>query len=268
MTATKLADPFHIIAHRGASGYAPENTLAAFRRAVAMGATEVETDVALTRDAKLILFHDETLERTTNGKGLPEDFMLAELKELDAGSWHDPALCWDRDYRGERLITLDELLDAFGATLTYHVELKKPMPGLVPAVVQAITDRGLARNVWLFAIEQEAELKQAMALCPGLRIAWAPEGLLRHDPRRAVETCAANGFSMITLNAGNQSAELVRLAQSLGIEARSSGISSREKMIRAVEIGCNGMTINWPDWLIDYVAELPAAGGLSRGLSR
>ena len=93
-----LADPFHIIAHRGASGYAPENTMASFRRAVAMGATEVETDVAFTKDGKLVLFHDETLERTTNGTGLPEDFTLAELQRLDAGSWHDPKLNWDRDY--------------------------------------------------------------------------------------------------------------------------------------------------------------------------
>ena len=68
-----LANPFRIIAHRGASGYAPENTMAAFDRAVSMGVTEVETDVGLTKDGALILFHDNTLERTTNGFGLPEE---------------------------------------------------------------------------------------------------------------------------------------------------------------------------------------------------
>lgn len=75
----QFASPFHVIAHRGASGYAPENTMASFRRAVEMGATEVETDVAFTKDGELVLFHDETLERTTNGAGLPEDYTLAEL---------------------------------------------------------------------------------------------------------------------------------------------------------------------------------------------
>lgn len=64
---------------------------------------------------------------------------------------------------------------------------------------------------------------------------------------------------MITLNPTNQSRELVELAHGLGLEARSSGISSREKMIAAAEIGCNGMTINWPDWLIEYVRESAAA---------
>ncbi len=252
---TKLANPFRIIAHRGASGYAPENTMAAFARAVEMGATEIETDVALTRDGKLLLFHDNTLERTTNGTGLPENYTLEELKELDAGSWHDPALSWDRDYRGERLISLEELLDTFGQSLTYHVELKKPMPGLVPAVVEAIEDRGLIDRVFLCSVENEVGLKEAQTLSPGLRIAWAPALLLKDVPRRAVERCAANGFAMITLNATNQSPELVQLAHGLGIEARSSGISNRQKMIAAAEIGCNGMTINWPDWLMDYVKE-------------
>lgn len=250
-----LASPFHIIAHRGASGYAPENTMASFRRAVDLGATEVETDVAFTRDGELLLFHDETLERTTNGSGLPEDHTLAQLLELDAGSWHDPRLNWDRDYAGEKLITLGQLFAEFGDTLTYHVELKKPMPGLVEAVVDCIAEFGLAEQVYLFSIVDEAGLKRAKHLEPLLRIAWAPEELLRTDPTEAVRRCARNNFSMITLNATNQSREIVDLAHSLGLEARSSGISSRERMVAAAELGCNGMTINWPDWLMEYVRE-------------
>lgn len=250
-----LASPFHIIAHRGASGYAPENTMASFRRAVAMGATEVETDVAFTSDGGLILFHDETLERTTNGAGLPEDHTLAELLELDAGSWHDPKLNWDRPYAGEKLITLQQLFAEFGDTLTYHVELKKPMPGLVEAVVGCIAEFGLAEQVYLFSIADEVGLKHAKQLEPRLRIAWAPEELLRTDPKEAVRRCARNNFSMITLNATNQSREIVDLAHALGLEARSSGISSREKMVAAAELGCNGMTINWPDWLMEYVRQ-------------
>ena len=250
-----LATPFHVIAHRGASGYAPENTMAAFERAVAMGAREVETDVSLTRDGRILLLHDDTLDRTTNGKGLADDFALAELKQLDAGSWYDPKLSWDRDYRGEKLITLDELLDRFGSGLVYHIELKKPQPGLVEAVANAVATRGLIDKVFVFAVEQEDALKQMLGLLPSVRIAWAPEALLRENPERAVRACAGNGFAMIVLNASNQSKALVELAHALGIEARSSGISSREKMITAAEIGCNGMTINWPDWLLDYVRE-------------
>lgn len=130
------------------------------------------------------------------------------------------------------------------------------MPGLIDAVVDCIRRHNLADQVYLFSIIDEEGLKLAKRIEPRLRIAWAPEELLRTDPPEAVRRCARNGFSMITLNAFNQSRELVELAHSLGIEARSSGISSREKMIAAVELGCNGMTINWPDWLMDYVRGL------------
>src|SRR5713226_4053262 len=76
-----------IIAHRGASGNAPENTLAAFRKAVALGATFSETDLQLSRDARFVAIHDATVNRTTNGQGAVHDMTLAELRKLDAGSW-------------------------------------------------------------------------------------------------------------------------------------------------------------------------------------
>jgi glycerophosphoryl diester phosphodiesterase len=250
----ELADPFRIIAHRGASGYAPENTMAAFRRALDMGATEVETDVAFTKDRRLLLFHDNTLDRTTNGSGLPEDYTLDELKQLDAGSWVDERLSWDRDYRGEKLITLEELLDQFGDTLTYHVEIKKPMPGLVPEVISAIEQRGLIDKVFIAAIDDDRSLQEAMRLAPGIRVASAPVAKLRQDGPGAIEECAGHGYAMVTFASFNHSKELVDLAHSLGMEARSSGIASRAQMIEAAEMGCNGMT-NWPDWLIDYVRD-------------
>jgi glycerophosphoryl diester phosphodiesterase len=250
-----LAEPLRIIAHRGASGYAPENTLAAFWRAVEMGATEVETDVCFTKDGRLLLLHDDTLDRTTDGRGRPEDYNLEELKRLDAGSWVDPRLSWDRDYRGEKLITLDELLDAFGDTLTYHVEIKQPTPGLVPEVIRAINERGLVGSAFIAAVDDDASLQEAMRLAPGIRVAWAPGFEPRLPGASGIEHCAEQGYAMVTLASFNHSRELVDLAHGLGLEARSSGIATREQMIEAAEIGCNGMTINWPDWLVDYVSD-------------
>ena len=94
-----------IIAHRGASGHAPENTLAAFTRAVELGAGFIETDLHLTRDARFVAIHDSTLERTTNGHGAVQDHTLAELRKVDAGLWYD------RTYSCERIPTLEEILD-------------------------------------------------------------------------------------------------------------------------------------------------------------
>jgi glycerophosphoryl diester phosphodiesterase len=93
-----------VIAHRGASGHAPENTLAAFRKAVALGATFIETDLQLSRDARFVAIHDATLNRTTNGQGAVHEMTLAEIRKLDAGSW------FGSEFAGERVPTLEELL--------------------------------------------------------------------------------------------------------------------------------------------------------------
>src|ERR1700730_8183609 len=95
------------IAHRGASGHAPENTMAAFRRAVELGARFIETDLQITRDARVIAIHDFTLERTTSGNGQVHLLSLEQIRALDAGAWYG-----DRGaapFSGERVPTLKEI---------------------------------------------------------------------------------------------------------------------------------------------------------------
>jgi len=106
-----------IIAHRGASAYAPENTLAAFELAVRQKADAIELDAKLTIDGHVVVFHDQTLDRTTGAKGRVIDSKLADLRHLDAGSHFDVA------YRGEPIPTLDEVLDLAGKRIFIIVEL-------------------------------------------------------------------------------------------------------------------------------------------------
>lgn len=108
-----------VIAHRGASGYAPENTLAAFKRGVALGATFIETDLQLTRDSRFVAMHDATLNRTTNGQGKVHDMTMAELRRLDAGSW------FGSEFAGERIPTLDDILEFSKKNdVVFYLELK------------------------------------------------------------------------------------------------------------------------------------------------
>lgn len=107
-----------ICAHRGASATHPENTLAAFREAIRLGAHMIEFDVAMTKDGKLVLMHDATVDRTTNGKGAVSDLTLAELKGLDAGSWKDSK------FANERIPTLDEALALMPENVWLNVHLK------------------------------------------------------------------------------------------------------------------------------------------------
>ena len=108
-----------VIAHRGASGHAPENTLAAFKRAVALGASFIETDLQLSRDAHFVAIHDDTVNRTTNGQGKVHDLTLADLRRLDAGSW------FGSEFAGERIPTLEEILEfSKRHDAVFYLELK------------------------------------------------------------------------------------------------------------------------------------------------
>jgi len=106
-----------IFAHRGASSYAPENTLAAFDLALRQGAEAIELDAKLTADGQVVVIHDQTVDRTTQGSGRVKEMSLAQLKELDAGSH------FDMKFKGEPIPTLDEVFAAFGQQLFINVEL-------------------------------------------------------------------------------------------------------------------------------------------------
>ena len=132
-----------IVGHRGARGLAPENTLAAFRAAADLGIDGVEFDVQRTTDGELVVFHDDELDRTTNGHGPIYEKMLAEVQALDAGSAFDPA------FAGERVPTLRETLDYLQTTnLLLFVELKDPwrFPGMEAEVVTLIRELGLVER--------------------------------------------------------------------------------------------------------------------------
>ena len=127
-------------AHRGASHEAPDNTLPAFLLAAELGADGIELDVQLTSDGELVVIHDFVLENTTDGQGPVRDKTLAELKELDAGGWFDPV------FSGERIPTLQEVIEAAGHRLLLNIELKTTSlqdDGLAAAVVRVIEDNHL-----------------------------------------------------------------------------------------------------------------------------
>jgi glycerophosphoryl diester phosphodiesterase len=121
-----MAHPW-VIGHRGASAHAPENTLAAFRRAVELGASAVEMDLRVTRDGKVVLLHDARVNRTTDGHGRIDQLSFGAVRKLDAGSW------FDKEFAGERVPTLEEAL-ALAAELNVwlYLELKIPLEGSLP----------------------------------------------------------------------------------------------------------------------------------------
>ncbi len=144
-----------LIAHRGGAAEAPENTLAAFRYSLALGIRWFELDVQLSKDGALVVIHDNSVDRTTNGTGAVGALTLEELRRLDAGAWFDPR------YAGERIPTLREALDlcaSEGAGL--FVELKAPhlYPGVEQKVASLLAEMwlGQAPNIWCISFDTGA----------------------------------------------------------------------------------------------------------------
>ncbi len=118
------------VGHRGTVRFAPENTLAAFRKAIELGLDLIEMDVRETKDGHLVIMHDATVDRTTNGKGQVAELTLAEIKRLDAGSWFSP------QFAGERVPTLDEALAALAGRALPDIDFKAGDPAKLVAVLE------------------------------------------------------------------------------------------------------------------------------------
>lgn len=156
-------------AHRGASYEAPENTLAAFLLAAELGADGIELDAQLSKDGEVVVIHDFSVEKTTDGQGPVRAKTLAELQQLDAGSWFDPI------FAGQQIPTLQQVVDAVGHRLLLNIELKTASlvdGSLAQAVVRIIEENQLLDRVVVSSFNHLA-LRKVKQLNP-----WIPLGLL------------------------------------------------------------------------------------------
>lgn len=157
-----------IYAHRGSSGTHPENTIAAFKEAAGLDVHGVELDVHLTKDGELVVIHDETINRTSNGEGYVKDLTLAELRAFDYGSWFGDA------FTGETIPTLEEVLAIFEDTAHHvNIELKSdifPYEGMGEKVLYAIEKTGMAQRVIISSFDHEA-IREFKKLAPHIEVA-------------------------------------------------------------------------------------------------
>jgi glycerophosphoryl diester phosphodiesterase len=142
-----LAQEPMVVAHRGFSGKAPENTMAAFTMALQAGVSMIELDVQVSKDNRVVVIHDPTVDRTTDGQGKVSELTVVELKKLDAGSW------FDRKYSGEKIPTLEEALELIAPKVWVNIELKstrilrKADTRIADATVSVVREKGLLNRV-------------------------------------------------------------------------------------------------------------------------
>ena len=233
---------FTVIAHRGASGYAPENSAAAFRIAHHMGVDDVELDVQLTVDGQLALCHDSSLQRYGYSGQAVEEMEWSELAALDMGSWFSPYF-----YSETRMWRLDDLFQSYGERFNYHVELKGSKLVLSEAVLDCINRFGL-RDYCIVTSFQHELLTIMRELDSDIRLAW----LIPTIDDAALSVAEELALTQLCPEAILVDAEQVKRAREVVPGVRAWGINGDSLEIatlieRVVDSGCDGTTINWPD---------------------
>ena len=228
-----------VIAHRGASGQRPENTLAAYALAVDQGADMVEIDLHASQDGAIVIAHDAELAEL-GGEGTIGERTLAELKRLEAG----------RTEAGpERIPTLDEVLDAFGETVPFNLEIKAgpqgPYPGLEAAALEAVESRGLL-NRTLFSSFGDSVLAELRRLSATARLAVLVDPR-QPEPRRMLERAERVGAEAVNPHFSLASPDRIREAHDAGLAVYAYTVDAPDRMAQLVDSGIDGLFTNWPD---------------------
>jgi glycerophosphoryl diester phosphodiesterase len=245
-------DDFVVIAHRGASAYFPENTMAAFKGALEMNAEMIELDVMLSKDGVPVVFHDAVLEDHTNGSGELSDYTLDELKQLDAGSW------FSKEFTGEKIPTLEQVLAFAKGKIALNIEIKTEAVsdevegGVEEKSLALVKEYGMQEHVLFSSFDYRAitHLKQ---LDPSI-----PAALLYNNrnsnkllPSQLVSQYKADAFNCSYQQLNRKRLRDIRLNS---IPVFVYTVNQKHRMKKMVQLGVSGVFSDKPD-LLRQVAE-------------
>ena len=257
----------HNVAHRGASGHAPEHTFASWDLAVSMGADYLEQDLQMTADGVLVVLHDETLDRTARGPaeectGRVRERTLAEIRQCDVGSWFNERYP-DRareEYVGARIPTLEEVFQRYGREARYYIETKRPedAPGMEEALLALLeryelTELAAAEGRVLIQSFSEASLRRIHELDPRLplvQLLGSERAEVMSALDRAAEYAVGIGPSHRAVDR-----EVVTAAESRGLLVHPYTVNEPTRMSELLDLGVSGMFTDFPDRLAALLAE-------------
>ena len=233
-----------VIGHRGAAALAPENTWAGFDVALSIGVDAIETDIRATRDGELILIHDDSLDRTTNGDGLVNQTPWSVIKTLDAGSW------FSATYQGAPVPRLRETLERYGQHTHFDLEIKQP--GVEVKALKMVQDLGLQANVTFTSFDFTV-VQQLKTQAPDVQVGWLITDIDQDKIRMAIQA----GLNQVCPPAQALSSELVSAWRELGLVVRAWGVSDPDVMLLALKAGVDGMTVDFPQLLLKALGRTP-----------
>lgn len=230
-----------VIAHRGASSIAPENTLPAFITALAEGADAIELDIKLTKDGTLVVHHDQTLDRTTNGSGFVSEWTWKELRKLDVGG-HD-----SERYKDVRIPSLKNVFESLGDQLLYNLELteyRRPMTDITVKTTRLVREYHLENNV-LFSSFSPLELFRLAKLVDRSRIALLMDrgasGLLRMIARRVIPYMSYHPSDELV------DSSLIQSTHKIGKRVNVWTVNDQDRMEKLLSWGVDGIITDVPD---------------------
>jgi glycerophosphoryl diester phosphodiesterase len=252
-----------VVAHRGYRAKYPENTISAFEAAIAAEADMIELDVCLTRDRIPVVIHDKTLDRTTNGKGSVSAHTLAELKELDAGSW------FSSEFKGEAIPTLEELMLKIKGRITVNIEIKPgsfeaPAPAdaievqvcemveklaMIDAVLVSSFEHSFFDRIQRWYLDQNKSVK--------IRTATLQEVPLTDD--FAVALCQHHKAYSYHPNECLVTPELIQLLQAKGFRIFPYTINDEKRMEKLIKLGVSGIISDEPELLWKVIRRLQSS---------
>ena len=221
-----------IIAHRGASGYEPENTLIAFKKAIELGADMIELDVYQLKTGELVVIHDRTVNRTTNGVGHIEQLSLADLRKLDAG-------------HGEKVPLLRDVFEVVNQKIPINIELKgyhiaEPVASLL---AEYINEKGWSPDSFIVSSFHHHELQIFMKLLPAVPVG----ALFNRIPFHLMPIVYQKNVASINLNAKHVTARQVQSAHLLGKKVYVYTVNDRWKADHLQALHVDGIFTNYPD---------------------
>ncbi len=270
-----------VIAHAGAQGHAPSNTFPAFDLALEQGADILEMDLQLTADDEVVVIHDGTVDRTTDGTGAVRDLTLDEIKVLDAGWYYE-----DDDgahpfrEQGVEIPTLGEVFERYPDTHLI-IELKTDGgPGIVQPVIDLVLEHDRADSVTIASFDEDylAPVREQLPDVPtnmpeseaqvfylrqlvGLHSWWQPPGELLQVPE--THDLTLPGFTIEDVTVPTR--RFVHAAERLGVDVQVWTINEVEQMHRLLDAGVHGILTDYPDRLVEVLAEREAERGTARG---
>jgi glycerophosphoryl diester phosphodiesterase len=244
------ATELFVTAHRGASGRAPENTLPAFRNAIEAGAKMVEADVQITSDGRIVAFHDDELDRTTNGSGRVADRTYEEISDMDAGSW------FDEKFAGTRVPLLEEVIEMIKGKIYLNIEIKSYPRGNVTEDLESIIDCVESAGYGEYTLFSSFDYRLLTEL-KRIRASMPTAAIMHPGEKRLISEIAAEiGCEAFVCSIAQINEEIAEDAEKNGILTGVYPVDTSMQLDLALRFGVKTIVTNFPELIIDELIKI------------